>query len=200
MKVRQVKVSDITPYWRNPRISDRTRERLMESIQRFGFNQPVAVDSELVLIAGHARWSAARALEMKTIPAVVLEHLSESEARAYRIADNKLHELSTWDDGKLLEELGALEPDLIEFAFEPQDWDALTAALTINVEHDSVSENDLSRVGKGLSDYKGDMDDPTIITLQCPHCTKSFAVRSTSAAAAIAKGRVLTTVPEEGVI
>ena len=99
----------------NPRThKDRQIRALVKSIETFGFNIPIAVDAENKIIAGHARLLAAQRLGMRKVPVIRLDHLSSEQARAFMIADNKLSEMSTWNDELLtvhLKELSALNLD-----------------------------------------------------------------------------------------
>lgn len=99
----------------NPRKhSDRQLKALAKSIQAFGFNIPIAVNAEMQVLAGHARLEAARRLGMTQVPVVRLDHLSPEQARAFVVADNRLSELSTWDESLLslqLKELSVLDLD-----------------------------------------------------------------------------------------
>ena len=106
---KRVKPSEITPYFNNPRKNDNAIEGVAESIQSFGFDVPIAVDEEGVILSGHTRWKAALKLELKTVPVVVIEGLTEEEKRAYRIADNKTNEAAGWDFEKLKEEIEGLD-------------------------------------------------------------------------------------------
>jgi site-specific DNA-methyltransferase (adenine-specific) len=100
----------IKPYWRNPRrVPEEAVNALAESISRFGYQQPIVVDDEGVIIIGHTRYKAALSLGMKTVPVVVAEGISDVQARALRIADNKLGDLSSWDTKALCEEFRLLE-------------------------------------------------------------------------------------------
>lgn len=118
---KRVKPSEITPYFNNPRKNDNAIEGVAESIQSFGFDVPIAVDEEGVILSGHTRWKAALKLELKSVPVVVIEGLAEEEKRAYRIADNRLSEFSFWDFEKLnieLDELSEKFKDLLRFDFD----------------------------------------------------------------------------------
>jgi len=99
----------------NPRShKDRQIKALVKSIQTFGFNIPIAVDAENKVIAGHARLFAAQKLGMQNVPVICLDHLSAEQAKAFMIADNRLSEMSSWDDRLLtvhLNELSALKMD-----------------------------------------------------------------------------------------
>jgi ParB-like chromosome segregation protein Spo0J len=88
----------LTPYARNPRIhSDAQVAQIAASIQEFGFNNPILVDSQAGIIAGHGRLLAARKLNLAEVPVIVLDHLTETQKRAYLIADNKLALNAGWD-------------------------------------------------------------------------------------------------------
>lgn len=110
----------IKPYDRNPRKNDGAVEALANSITEFGFKNPIIVDKDLVIIAGHTRLKAAELLGLKEVPVVVASDLSEAQTRAYRLADNKIGELAEWDDDLLQEELDALDDefDMEDFGFE----------------------------------------------------------------------------------
>lgn len=105
-----VPLSRITPYDRNPRRHSADQiEKVAASIREFGFTNPVLVDENLQLLAGHGRLEAARLLGMSSVPAVEIVGLTEAQKRAYVIADNRLPLDATWDPGLLQRELEALE-------------------------------------------------------------------------------------------
>jgi DNA modification methylase len=100
----------LVPNPRNPRThSDAQIAQIAGSILAFGFNAPILVDAKGSIIAGHGRYLAALKLGLETAPVIILDHLSEIEKRAYLLADNKLAELSDWDDEALASELAALK-------------------------------------------------------------------------------------------
>ncbi len=108
MKIEQWDVEKVIPYDRNPRINDGAVESTAKSIETFGFRQPIVVDAKGVIVVGHTRLKAALSLGMETVPVHVAE-LTEAEAMAYRIADNKTGELAEWDDDLLAAEFAALK-------------------------------------------------------------------------------------------
>jgi DNA modification methylase len=100
----------LIPYARNPRIhSDAQVAQIAASIAEFGFNNPILVDTGAGIIAGHGRLFAARKLQLKEVPVIVLDHLSEAQKRAYILADNRLAENADWDEELLRLELAALQ-------------------------------------------------------------------------------------------
>lgn len=106
----------LKPYENNPRVNDYAVKKVLASIEEFGFTQPILVDEDMVIIAGHTRREAAILKGLKEVPYIVVDWLSPEKVRAYRIADNKLAELSTWDDTTLREELFELEA--VDFPLE----------------------------------------------------------------------------------
>ena len=110
MQISNVKTSEIIPYDRNAKRHPKKQiEQIAASIKAFGFSQPIVLDKKNVIIVGHGRFEAAKLLEMKDVPTITV-NLSESKARAYRLADNKLNE-SKWDMDLVIEELKALAID-----------------------------------------------------------------------------------------
>lgn len=100
--------ADLIPYERNPRQNEATALKLKKSIEEFGFKNPVILDDNNVIVAGHARTKAAMMLGLKEIPCTYARGLTEDEINAFRIADNKTAELAGWDYDKLVEEMTAL--------------------------------------------------------------------------------------------
>jgi DNA modification methylase len=101
---------------RNPRVhSPKQLRQIANSIKTFGFNVPVLVDGQLQIIAGHGRVMACRQLGWKEVPTVQLEHLTDAQARAFMIADNRLTENSVWDDNLLAEQLKELSLLSLDF-------------------------------------------------------------------------------------
>jgi ubiquinone/menaquinone biosynthesis C-methylase UbiE len=111
MDIKQTKVSDITPYPKNAKKHPKKQiEQIAASIKEFGFNQPVVMDKNGVVIVGHGRLEAAKMLGVKEVPTITVD-LPEDKAKAYRLADNKLNE-SDWEMGLVIEELDLLPLDL----------------------------------------------------------------------------------------
>lgn len=109
MKVLYADPLDLIPYENNPRINDYAVKRVLESIKEYGFTNPILVDKDLVIIAGHTRREAAILAGLEKVPYIIEEGLTPEQVKAYRIADNKLAELSTWDEEALKEELFELK-------------------------------------------------------------------------------------------
>lgn len=119
MKVKVVKLSEIFPYYDNPRDNTNAVEPTKESIKRFGYVKPILVDKAGVIIAGHTRYVAAYQLGMEFVP-VVYSDMDDEMAKKYRILDNKLAEKSSFDEDQLLDELRNMKvpTDMQAFFFE----------------------------------------------------------------------------------
>lgn len=121
-QIQRRKTSSLTPYVNNARTHDDDQvAKIAASITAYGFNNPVLIGTDGEIIAGHGRVLAAELLGLEEVPVVVLGHLTEAQRRAYVLADNKLAELSGWDEALLAEELAAvagegLELDVLGFA------------------------------------------------------------------------------------
>lgn len=127
VKVQNVPIGSVKPYARNPRHNADAVDSVARSIEEFGFQQPIVVDADRVVIAGHTRLAAAQKLGLKRVPVHVAQ-LTEAQARAYRLADNRTHQDSGWDEEKLIEELRALEAadfDLDATGFRDAELDKL---------------------------------------------------------------------------
>lgn len=135
MKIENWDVGRISNYEFNARNHDATQiERIKKSIQQFGFNQPLVVDREGVIIVGHGRFQAAKELGLQSVPVVVKENLTEQQKKAYRILDNKLQNDSTWHWENLALDIAFLEDagydiaeydlgSLIEWMDKPKEED-----------------------------------------------------------------------------
>jgi ParB-like chromosome segregation protein Spo0J len=129
---------------RNPRLhSAKQIRQIAESIRVFGFNVPVLVDAGLKVIAGHGRILACQQLGWSEVPVIQLEHLSQAQARAFAIADNKLTENSVWDDRLLAEQLKELSLSDLDFSLEATGFEMGEIDLRIeNLSGDAVVDDD----------------------------------------------------------
>ena len=161
MQIESVALNKIIPYIRNPRKNENAIEKVASSIKEFGFRQPIVVDSENVIIAGHTRFEAAKRLGLDVVPIHVADGLTEQQAKAYRIADNRVGQEAEWDFDLLKLELEELDnPELTGF----EDFEISEFLKEINF--DAGTEDDQSRL---------DQLEPKLIN--CPHCGKEFDLR-----------------------
>src|SRR6476661_4760170 len=134
MQIETLAVGTLRPYERNPRThSNKQIRQIAKSIQRFGFCNPVLIDDQGQIIAGHGRVAAAKLLGIKEVPIVKLAHLSDAEKRAYILADNRLAEKAGWDREILAIELQAL----VSLDFEVELTGFETAEIDLILEEAS---------------------------------------------------------------
>lgn len=131
MKIEQIKIEKLIPYARNSRThSDEQVAQVAASIREFGFTNPVLIDAEDGIIAGHGRVMAARKLSMTEVPCIRLGHLTETQKKAYIIADNKLALNSGWDEEMLGLELADLRE--ADFDLDLVGFDAAEIEAALN--------------------------------------------------------------------
>jgi site-specific DNA-methyltransferase (adenine-specific) len=140
MEVVNLTLNDITPYEKNPRKNKDAIDPVAESIKQFGFKVPIIVDKNKVIVAGHTRYQAAKKLGLTEVPCIIAEDLTPDQIKAFRIADNKVAEIATWDEKLLSEELDELK-DL--FA-----WDKLGLDLDEYLPYNDVKEDDFDVAGE----------------------------------------------------
>jgi ParB-like chromosome segregation protein Spo0J len=128
MKIEQKSIDLLIPYAKNARIHNEAQiAQIAGSIKEFGFNNPVLIDKDNGIIAGHGRVLAARKLGFKEVPTIQLDHLSENQRKAFILADNRIAMNSHWDEEILSLELSDLKDalDLTDLGFEVAELDKL---------------------------------------------------------------------------
>lgn len=119
MKVLDFKLSDITPFENNPRNNDEAVEPVLNSIKQFGFKVPIVIDKNNIIVTGHTRYKAAKKMKLEKVPCIIADDLTDEQIKAYRLADNKVGEIATWDFNALELELSEIENiDMEDFNFE----------------------------------------------------------------------------------
>ena len=119
LKIEYVDINNIKPYKKNPRKNDEAIPYVMESIKQFGFKNPVILDKDNVIVAGHTRIESAKRLGITEIPCIYADDLTDEQIKAFRLADNKVAEIAEWDIDLLDTELDdILDIDMTDFGFE----------------------------------------------------------------------------------
>ena len=137
MNILDLKLSDITPYENNPRNNDEAVEPVAESIKEFGFKVPIIIDKDNVIVAGHTRYKAAKKLKLDKVPCIRADDLTEEQVKAFRLVDNKVSEIATWDMDLLELELdGISNIEMSDFGFE----------MSIFSEDDELSEESNKKI------------------------------------------------------
>jgi ParB-like chromosome segregation protein Spo0J len=144
--------ADLIPYAKNSRThSDMQVAQIASSIREFGFTQPILLDGDNGIIAGHGRWQAAMKLGLEQVPTIDLSHLSETQKKAYVIADNKIALNSGWDESLLELEIQDLRDagfDLDLLAFDPSELKS--ADVDYSVLDDEEIDDQLDEMSKGV--------------------------------------------------
>lgn len=150
-----IPLTEIKPYPNNPRKNDDSIPVVMGSIRKYGFKVPIILDKDMVIVAGHTRFEAAKLLKLKTVPCIIASDLTDQECKELRLVDNKTSELSHWDFEMLESELATISTDLSEFGFgEMQDY------------LDSLDMDDIP----DLEDDEDAYQEPAQTFLECPMC------------------------------
>lgn len=114
MEVVEMAVKDLKPYENNPRVNDGAVAVTADSIAQYGFQQPIVVDKDHVIIVGHTRYKSAKKLGLEKVPVVVADQLSPTQVKAFRIADNRVGERADWDFAELKKESAEFSQDLLK--------------------------------------------------------------------------------------
>ena len=165
MTIEHLATASLIPYARNAKKHDASQvAKLAGSIREFGFNNPVLIDADNGIIAGHGRVLAAQSLNLETVPCIRLGHLTDTQRRAYILADNRLAEIGGgWDEEMLkleLADLAAADLDVAELGFE---------AETLALEPPNFSP--------GTEDDQGKLDQLEPKMVKCPNCQTHFDCR-----------------------
>lgn len=111
-------INQVVPYWRNPRrLSNEAVEAVKQSIEQYGYSQPIVVDKDYTIIIGHTRYAALRRMDQTHIDVTVAEHLSPIKVKQLRVIDNRSGEYAFWDFDKLQEEVANTDSELLTELF-----------------------------------------------------------------------------------
>lgn len=142
LEIKYIPIDDIKPYKNNPRLNEDAIPYVMNSIKEFGFKNPIILDKNNVIVAGHTRLESAKRLDMKEVPAIYADDLTEEQVKAFRLADNKVAEKSMWDYTKLDEELdNILDIDMSMFDFVDDDINWNDVEELTNETYDKPEHN-----------------------------------------------------------
>ena len=152
MEIQYINIDEIVEYKNNVKIHTQEQiEQIMTSIERYGNNDPIAIDENNVIIEGHGRYLALKELGEIEIPVIQLKHLTEDQKREYILVHNKLTMNTGFDIDKLQEELNLINFDMSFFSFENVDF----------------NEDDLHSLFQEVEETKQDKEKEVKF---CPHC------------------------------
>ena len=155
MNIIKMKVEELIPYINNPRNNENAVDKVASSIAEFGFKNPIVIDKNNIVINGHTRLLASKKLGLKEVPVIVIDDLTDTQIKAFRIADNKVAEYSKWDYDLLNIELEQLE----ELDFSMSDF-GISTFEPIEFEIDEDIEEILEE----------EYEEPPKKTCTCPNC------------------------------
>lgn len=154
LKITELPINKIKPYEKNPRKNNRAVIAVKRSIEEFGMRWPIIIDKDNVIVAGHTRFQAAKELGFTSIPTMTIDNLSESQIKAFRIADNRTSDFADWDVELLSAELEELDFDM--------DWLELS---DLGLSSDFLPTTE---------DEQGKLDERKPVFVTCPHCGEKF--------------------------
>lgn len=159
MRLETLKLADLVPYENNPRKNDDAVNAVAESIRQCTYITPIIVDENRVIIAGHTRYKALKALGIEEVPCLICDGLTEEQKKKYRYLDNKTGEKATWDLMKLEVELEGVD-------LEGFDFFGMAADLTATPGHD--------RKISGSTEFDTEVFADEEFKYQCPACGFRF--------------------------
>ena len=145
MQIINMKITDIYPYEKNPRLNDNAVEAVANSIKGFGFRVPIVIDRDNVIVTGHTRFRSAKLLGLTEVPCIIVDNLTPEQIKAYRIADNKTAEIAEWNFELLpleLRELQDADFDLSLLGFDTDELDRLLNGSPEDVIADGETDPD----------------------------------------------------------
>lgn len=166
MQIEYIDIDKAIPYANNPRNNDgEAVDRVAASIKEYGFKNPIIIDNENVIVAGHTRLKAAKKLGIDKVPVIRADDLTPAQIRGFRLADNKVAEYSSWDNELLsieLEELQDLDFDLDLTGFDTAELDEIMLNFAAGAEEE---QGDLST-----------LEDKKEKTVCCPNCGEVIVI------------------------
>jgi hypothetical protein len=169
-----VDFDSIKPYWRNPRnVTEDAVNAVVDSISRYGYQQPIIVDRDMTIITGHTRYAALRKLRAERV-SVLISDLPDEKAREYRIMDNKTGEYATWDQDALVQELRSVEETLLQRYFSDVD---LRVGEIVGDTTQGRTEDDVAKAVEKITST-GTVNEIIVRKVTCPSCYHEFEIRA----------------------
>jgi len=154
MRVYEIKIDNIIPYENNPRHNDEAVEYVKNSIREFGFKVPIVIDKNNVIVTGHTRYKACKELGIEKIPCIRADDLTDEQIKAFRVADNSVSDVATWDFDKLEIELQDLDIDFKDFALDMEQFNHESEEEEEEGYYGDERERTNNAYNLGLIDYE----------------------------------------------
>lgn len=202
MNIVEVEIDQIKPYWRNPRKNIEAVKAVKQSIEKYGFNVPIVLDMDGVIIAGHTRYKALLEMGAQSAPCVYSD-MGAKKAKEYRIADNKTGEIAQWDIDSLRLEVRELDiidilpgftdsemaslvkdvtfvnPDL-DYHDQPQVYNGPVVSAVRPISESSAAEQvkfdeKENELNARFTEHSQKVQD-NYVSVTCPHCAGEFVI------------------------
>lgn len=144
LHIERLPVDSLVPYDKNPRFNDEAVDSVANSINEFDWLVPIVANAKHIVLAGHTRLKAAKKMGMKEVPVIIADWLTPAQEKAFRLADNKVAEIATWDMGLLKSELDDLVNegfDMGDFGFTDMDFGGETGEEEGDVDYEANGED-----------------------------------------------------------
>jgi hypothetical protein len=174
MKIETVSIESLIPYWRNPRKNDLAIDKVKESIKEFGFQQPIIVDKEMVIVAGHTRYRAMKELGFTEVP-VLITDLPAKKAKEFRIIDNRTSEYAQWTNDLELELKEFTSPDFRNLFFPDIQLDPDFMEIEKGKDQNAI-ETIEANLEKRFEDASEARDNEPRIEVPCPNCLQTITL------------------------
>tara|TARA_R100000808_G_scaffold512_3_gene2714 strand:+ start:6799 stop:7419 length:621 start_codon:yes stop_codon:yes gene_type:complete len=180
--IKEVDIGDIKPYGKNPRkIPADAVDAVKESIKEFGYAVPIVVDSDMVIVTGHTRYKALQDMKVPKVSVMVASHLSEAQAKEFRIADNKVSEVASWDKELLVPEIRAVEGDgAMDVFFKSGELELLLGSLDeAGTSVNSPTKEKIEATQEALDKKYEDLDERAqdmTFEVKCEHCKEPYHI------------------------
>lgn len=151
MEIINKKIEELKPYENNPRNNENAIDYVANSIKEFGFKVPLVIDKDGVIVTGHTRYQACKKLGINEIPCIIADDLTDTQIKAFRIADNKTNDMAEWNDDLLSVELKEVldEIDMTDFGF----GDFELSMLTEDMEPDGYDDDIIKEYSSGSEEF-----------------------------------------------
>lgn len=174
-ELRRVSINEIVPYWRNPRDITLAIDKVKESIEQYGYQQPIMVDKKMVIIAGHTRYRALMLLGYQEID-VLVSDMPAKKAKEYRIIDNKTSEYASWTPDLILELKEFEDFDLVSTFFPEVQ---LEMGFAEGKGITPITQEQIDSIGSSMENRyadEGDSRNEGKIDITCPYCHQDFSL------------------------
>lgn len=177
VKVKLLSLDDIKPYPNNPRDNEAAVVKVMKSIERYGYINPIIVDKYDVVIAGHTRLKALKNLKYKEVQVVELD-IPQQKAKELRIIDNKAAEYAEWTNDLIFELREIIDPEVLtEFFPEVRIDDEWQELDVTTVSNEDIAKKQSQLENKFKDGFEKERHDPNrVVKTECPHCGEIVSV------------------------